>query len=228
MFNFKKKEVLEKGGLIVECSTHDIRLAKGDEAELTFAEFQNGQEITFRIQELIYSAWYFYCKRILEIDQYIEEMRKADFTPIYFRIVEFSGQTDFQGHARIDRLTGTAVGNWQEQCWGGKFSFALEGIAFSDIPLKRDFSAIKPVIGAFLKIINDGVISIGSSSSGKGRVTIENFEEVSKALLSSKISGKVRCTKGHNASRQKRSFGGKCKCGADIRPAWTIPLYDEY
>lgn len=224
---FEERNVLEKGGLIVECSTHGIQLSRGENIQLDMLANHGvtSMDGNFRITRLIYSAWWYFCRQYLGLSEYMEEMKQADFSPVHFRIIKTAGaESGIQGHASINRMTGTAGNIWQEEYWEGKFAFALEGLAFTKLPLKRDFSSIKPVIGAFLKMLNDGVISIGSSFSGKGRVTIENFEEVSKALLSSKISGKVRCAKGHIASRQKRSFGGKCKCGADIRPVWTIPF----
>lgn len=205
----------------LKCETEGgIRLMKGDQMDMLLRSISS-ERAPLEIQLKIYTVWWYFC-RITGIP--VNEILEVDHTPVHFRISSCDGMIDRQSHLPVNRATGMGSPNsvWEEQIWVGEFSVSLEGLAF-ETGISRKEASVLPVTLAFLNAIDNGFIQIGGGgSSGKGVVRIGNLDEV-EAAIKAVPQSRGRCKRGHLAPRKKFSFGGNCKCGAEIRPAWTIP-----
>lgn len=172
-----------------------------------------------------YSAWWYFLRQVQGIS--IDELLRADFSPARFRLYDFEGIVTPLVRIRIDRVTGTKNGEWQEWVFSGQFKIELDGLAFIDLTFANevnDFAFTRPAVVSFFRALNDGFVQVGGGRSiGRGIIQIENLNEIITSIeaMPLPLAPRGRCLKGHFTPKSTASFGGKCRCEAKINPIWV-------
>jgi hypothetical protein len=189
------KDFIEK--LTIKCQTESgIRMIKNSDGYMEWMSyvFQPSHIIT-----KIYGAWWHWLR---EIGVDTKEMLERDYPPVNFQIIDTKGDIDVQGHRpRSGKV-------WEEKLWYGDFNL--------EVSFQRKIG-LSEIVASFVQALSKGFVTIGGGSSiGHGVIIVNELPKLPK----SNFFG-VRCQKGHQASRKNATFGGKCKCGASVKPKWA-------
>ena len=168
-----------------------------------------------------YSAWWYFLHQVLGIST--DEFMRSDFSPVRFILKSISGAEYPLCRTSIDRLSGVTKATSQEWVFSGEFKIELDGLALAGEA--NDFAFARPAIWQFLIALNKGFVQVGGGRSiGRGFVRIENLDEMEYSIVGAtpiNPSKGHKCKKGHFAPWSTASFGGKCRCGAKIKPIWA-------
>ena len=167
-----------------------------------------------------YSAWWYFLRQVLGVS--MEELLRADFSPVRFRLHDFNGGITPLVRIRIDRVTGAKNGQWQEWVFSGQFKIELDGPAFTN--KANNFAFARPAVVSFLRSLNDGFVQVGGGRTiGRGIVQVESLNEIIALIeaMPLPLVPRGRCLKVHFAPKSTASFGGRCRCRAKIQPVWT-------
>ncbi len=168
-----------------------------------------------------YNAWWYFLRQVLGIS--VDELLRADFTPVHFVLDWSNAMDETASHCAVNRITGSGGNFWTERIIVGEFAIKLEGLAF--VNEANDFAFARPAVFSFLTALNKGFVQVGGGRSiGRGFVRIENLDEMEYSIVGATPINPSRghkCKKGHFAPWSTASFGGKCRCGAKIKPIWA-------
>lgn len=210
----------------VRCETRQgIRISKDEHFVNCTPKSQQVQETKIKLLMAVYSAWWFFCKRILGLD--VSELLRADYTPVNFSVaIETDPIPKENPWSKIDRYSQS---EWEQTNWeygldprshrsmAGVIWYELIWSGKLNIQISIEDQTVQPAVVAFIKAVNDSWVRLGGGNSiGHGFVTIESIPRP-------EFIKNGRCKKGHFTDKKTGSFGGVCKCGAKIVPAWTIP-----